>query len=56
MKNHNSIKEILTPSNFSKIADVIYSEFISYSEYKDKHQKEATKEQLDKFNERKSNK
>jgi hypothetical protein len=36
MKNQNSIKEILTPNNFSKIADVIYSEFISYSEYKNK--------------------
>lgn len=36
MNNQNNSKEILTPSNFSKIADVIYSEFISYSEYKNK--------------------
>ena len=39
---------------YDEAREIVYG--MSYSEYKDKHQKEATKEQLDKFNERKNNK
>ena len=39
---------------YDEAREIVYG--MSYSEYKDKHQKEASKEQLDKFNERKNNK
>tara|TARA_B100001564_G_C20461863_1_gene588407 strand:- start:650 stop:805 length:156 start_codon:yes stop_codon:yes gene_type:complete len=39
---------------YDEAREMVYG--MPYSEYKDKYQKEATKEQLDKFNERKSNK
>ena len=39
---------------YDEAREIVYG--MSYSEYKDRHQKEATKEQLDKFNERKNNK
>ena len=39
---------------YDEAREMVYG--MPYSEYKDKYQKEATKEQLEKFNERKSNK
>ena len=40
--------------SYDEARELIYG--MPYSEYKEKYQKEATKEQLDKFNERKSDK
>ena len=39
---------------YEEAREIIYG--MSYSDYKIKHQKEATKEQLEKFNERKTEK
>ena len=39
---------------YEEAREIIYG--MSYSDYKVKHQKEATKEQLEKFNERKTEK
>ena len=39
---------------YEEAREIIYG--MSYSDYKAKHQKEATKEQLEKFNERKTEK
>ena len=40
--------------SYDKVRDLIYG--MPYSEYKKKHQKEATKEQLEKFNASQKNK
>ena len=39
---------------YEEAREIIY--WMSYSDYKEKYQKEATKEQLEKFNERKTEK